>query len=110
MVKPEKVAIVTGGARGIGRACAHALARAGHAVALAGADQRADLIVGIAFTGEAQAADGRAEFGHQAVMNPGLCINAARGGAAPPFAPGSLLSAFCTAWNSCSAVNGFGKM
>jgi len=34
MVKPEKVAIVTGGARGIGRACAHALARAGHAVAL----------------------------------------------------------------------------
>jgi 3-oxoacyl-[acyl-carrier protein] reductase len=31
---PKKVAIVTGGARGIGRACAHALARAGHAVAL----------------------------------------------------------------------------
>jgi 3-oxoacyl-[acyl-carrier protein] reductase len=31
---PGKVAIVTGGARGIGRACAHALARAGHAIAL----------------------------------------------------------------------------
>jgi 3-oxoacyl-[acyl-carrier protein] reductase len=31
---PRKVAIVTGGARGIGRACAHALARAGHAIAL----------------------------------------------------------------------------
>jgi 3-oxoacyl-[acyl-carrier protein] reductase len=30
----RKVAIVTGGARGIGRACAHALARAGHAIAL----------------------------------------------------------------------------
>src|SRR5438270_10383560 len=30
----QKVAIVTGGARGIGRACAHALARAGHAIAL----------------------------------------------------------------------------
>jgi 3-oxoacyl-[acyl-carrier protein] reductase len=30
----QKVAVVTGGARGIGRACAHALARAGHAVAL----------------------------------------------------------------------------
>ncbi|MBV8652173.1 MAG: SDR family oxidoreductase, partial [Alphaproteobacteria bacterium] len=31
---PRKVAIVTGGARGIGRACAKALARAGHAIAL----------------------------------------------------------------------------
>ena len=30
----RKVAIVTGGARGIGRACAHALARAGHAIGL----------------------------------------------------------------------------
>jgi 3-oxoacyl-[acyl-carrier protein] reductase len=30
----EKVAIVTGGARGIGRGCAHALARAGYRVAL----------------------------------------------------------------------------
>jgi 3-oxoacyl-[acyl-carrier protein] reductase len=30
----QKAAIVTGGARGIGRACAHALARAGHAIAL----------------------------------------------------------------------------
>ena len=30
----EKVAIVTGGARGIGRGCAHALARAGFAIAL----------------------------------------------------------------------------
>ncbi len=32
--KPSKVAIVTGGARGIGRACAYALARAGFAIAL----------------------------------------------------------------------------
>lgn len=32
--KAEKVAIVTGGARGIGRGCAHALARAGFAIAL----------------------------------------------------------------------------
>jgi len=31
---PRKVAIVTGGARGIGRGCAHALARAGFGVAL----------------------------------------------------------------------------
>jgi 3-oxoacyl-[acyl-carrier protein] reductase len=31
---PRKVAIVTGGARGIGRTCAVALARAGHAIAL----------------------------------------------------------------------------
>lgn len=30
----RKVAIVTGGARGIGRGCAHALARAGHDIAL----------------------------------------------------------------------------
>jgi 3-oxoacyl-[acyl-carrier protein] reductase len=30
----SKVAIVTGGARGIGRACAHALARGGHDIAL----------------------------------------------------------------------------
>src|SRR5580658_8408235 len=30
----QKVAIVTGGARGIGRACAHGLARAGFAIAL----------------------------------------------------------------------------
>src|ERR1700674_3926185 len=29
----QKVAVVTGGARGIGRACAHALARGGHAIA-----------------------------------------------------------------------------
>src|SRR5215470_10270994 len=34
MATPERVAIVTGGARGIGRACAHALAKAGHAIAL----------------------------------------------------------------------------
>jgi 3-oxoacyl-[acyl-carrier protein] reductase len=32
--KPARVAIVTGGARGIGRGCAHALARAGFAIAL----------------------------------------------------------------------------
>ncbi len=32
--QPARVAIVTGGARGIGRACAHALARAGFAIAL----------------------------------------------------------------------------
>jgi 3-oxoacyl-[acyl-carrier protein] reductase len=31
---PSKVAIVTGGARGIGRGCAHALARAGFGIAL----------------------------------------------------------------------------
>jgi len=31
---PQKVAVVTGGARGIGRGCAHALARAGFAIAL----------------------------------------------------------------------------
>ena len=31
---PQKVAIVTGGARGIGRACAHELAQAGFAIAL----------------------------------------------------------------------------
>ena len=31
---PRKVAIVTGGARGIGRACAYGLARAGFAIAL----------------------------------------------------------------------------
>ncbi|MNN16586.1 hypothetical protein D3C81_1297300 [compost metagenome] len=53
----------------------------GHAVALAGADQRADFVVGIALAGETQAADGRTELGHQAVMNPGLGINAASGGA-----------------------------
>lgn len=31
---PHRVAVVTGGARGIGRSCAHALARAGYAIAL----------------------------------------------------------------------------
>jgi 3-oxoacyl-[acyl-carrier protein] reductase len=34
MTDPQKVAIVTGGARGIGRACAHGLANAGFAIAL----------------------------------------------------------------------------
>src|SRR5579871_5456369 len=33
-VAPSKVAIVTGGARGIGRGCAHALERAGFGIAL----------------------------------------------------------------------------
>jgi len=34
LAKPNRVAVVTGGARGIGRSCAHALARAGYAIAL----------------------------------------------------------------------------
>src|SRR5690349_3509901 len=34
MTDPQKVAVVTGGARGIGRACARGLAQAGFAIAL----------------------------------------------------------------------------
>ncbi|KAF1029601.1 MAG: hypothetical protein GAK37_01689 [Pseudomonas sp.] len=58
-----------------------ALHKAGHAVALAGADERAQFVVGIALAGKPQAGDRRAQFGHELVVNPGLGIKAAGGGA-----------------------------
>ncbi|MNK74712.1 hypothetical protein D3C87_942320 [compost metagenome] len=61
-----------------------ALDETGDAVALAGADQRADLIIGITFAGEAQAADGGAEFGDQFVVNPGLRVDPTGSGAVLP--------------------------
>ena len=58
-----------------------ALDKTGDAVALTRADQRAELIVGIALAGKTQAADRRAQLSHQFVVDPGLGVDAARGGA-----------------------------